>query len=95
MLSVHAAPLHPNDVHAPALGNLADEDQRFLTLLACVLEKQMHIRWQSTSVGFENFLDHVGRWCATADADRGRALDQVGIHNCSRQPIASPAGVIR
>jgi len=21
--------------------------------------------------------------------------DQIGIHNCSRQPIASPAGVIR
>jgi hypothetical protein len=32
---------------------------------------------------------------ATADADLGRARDQIGIHNCSRQPIASPAGVIR
>ena len=94
-LSVYVAPLHPNDVHVPALGDLVDEDQRFLALLAGVLEEQVHVWWQSPAMGFENFLDHVGAGAATTDADLGRARDRIGIHNCSRQPIASPPGVIR
>lgn len=44
---------------------------------------------------FEDLVDHVPAGAATADADLGRACDQVGIHDCSRQPIASPAGMIR
>lgn len=30
-----------------------------------------------------------------ADADLDGVGNQVGMHNCSRQPIASPAGVVR
>lgn len=44
-LTVHSAPLHPDDVDAPAFCDLIDEDQRLLALLASVLEKQVYVRW--------------------------------------------------
>ncbi|MNK97398.1 hypothetical protein D3C87_1177300 [compost metagenome] len=94
-LTIHATPLHPNDVHVPALGNLIDEKQCLFTLLAGVLEEQMDVRRQSAAVGFENLVDHVSAGASTTNADLGRTCDEVGIHNCSRQPITSPAGVIR
>lgn len=94
-LAVLAAPLHPDDVHAPAFGDLVDEDQRFLALFAGVLKEQVHIRREGAAVCFEDLVDHVPAGATTTDADLGRTCDQIGIHNYSRQPIASPAGVIR
>ena len=94
-LAVHAAPLHPDDANAPPLVDLVDEHQRFLTLLAGILEEGVNISRELTAVGVEDLAQHLSASSATADADLSWSGDEVGIHKFSSQPIASPAGVIR